>query len=94
MRSVSAASHGPVIIISHFKWRSDILILLYDSPPSLIPMPSDFYDRANRLKDQLLSTRWGRGDILFMMLHVCTVRSVFAESSTLLVVEQRVNVWL
>ena len=53
----SAASHGPVIIINHCKWRSDILILLHDSPPSLIPTPDDFYTRANELQDQLLGER-------------------------------------
>jgi hypothetical protein len=53
----SAASHGPVIIINHCKWRSDILIVLHDSPPSHIPTPYDFFDRANRLKDKLLTTR-------------------------------------
>ena len=53
----SAASHGPVIIISHCKWRSDILILLHDSPPSLIPTSDDFYIRANKLQDQLLAER-------------------------------------
>ncbi|KAF8495458.1 CHAT domain-containing protein [Russula emetica] len=75
----SAASHGPVIIINHSKWRSDILILLHDSPPSLIPTPSNFYDRANRLKDQLLSARRGRGDVLSTTSHACTVRSVLAD---------------
>jgi hypothetical protein len=61
----SAASRGPVIIINHSKWRSDILILLRRLLlPSLITAPSDFYDRANRLKDQLLSARQGRGDVL------------------------------
>jgi len=53
----SAASHGPVIIISHSKWRSDILILLHNSPPSLIPTSDDFYIRANKLQDQLLGRR-------------------------------------
>ena len=53
----SAASHGPVIIISHSQWRSDILILLHDSPPSLIPTSDDFYIRANNLQDQLLAER-------------------------------------
>jgi len=53
----SAAEHGPVIIINHTKWRSDILILLHDSPPSLIPTPDNFYERANQLKDQLLDAR-------------------------------------
>jgi CHAT domain-containing protein len=53
----SAASHGPVIIINHCEWRSDILILLNDSPPSLIPTSDDFYIRANKLQDQLLAER-------------------------------------
>jgi hypothetical protein len=53
----SAASHGPVIIISHCRWRSDILILLYDSPPSLLPTSDDFYDRANKLQGRLLRER-------------------------------------
>ena len=53
----SAASHGPVIIISHCEWRSDILVLLHNSPPSLIPTPDDFYARANKLQDQLLGAR-------------------------------------
>jgi len=53
----SAASHGPVIIISHCRWRSDIIILLHDSPPSLIPTSDDFYIRANKLQDQLLGER-------------------------------------
>lgn len=74
----SAASHGPVIIINHSKWRSDILILLHDSPPSLIPTPSGFYDRANRLKDQLLSARRGRADVLSTASHASTVCSVLA----------------
>ena len=53
----SAASHGPVIIINHCKWRSDILILHPNSPPSLIPTSGDFYIRANKLQDQLLGNR-------------------------------------
>lgn len=75
----SAASRGPVIIVNHSKWRSDILILLHDSPPCLIPTPSDFYDRANRLRDQLLSARRGRGDVLSTTPHACTVRAVLAD---------------
>ena len=35
----SAASRGPVIIINHSRWRSDIIILLHNSSPSLIPPP-------------------------------------------------------
>ncbi|KAI9435387.1 CHAT domain-containing protein [Lactarius psammicola] len=57
----SAASSGPVIIINHSKWRSDILILLPDTPPSLIPTPRDFYDRASTLKDKLLDSRLKSG---------------------------------
>ena len=75
----SAASHGPVIIINHSKWRSDIIILLRDSPPSLVPTPSNFYDRANRLKDQLFSARRGRGDVLSTMSHAYAVRTVLAD---------------
>ena len=53
----STAMRGPVIVINHCRWRSDIIILLRDSPPSLIPMADDFYDRANKLRDQLLGAR-------------------------------------
>ena len=48
---------GPVVIINHSKWRSDILIFLHNMPPSLIPTPDDFYDRASALKDNLLDSR-------------------------------------
>ena len=57
----SAASHGPVIIINHCRWRSDILILLSNAPPSIIPTPEDFFDRASKLKNQLLDVRTDRG---------------------------------
>ena len=53
----SAASSGPVVIINHSQWRSDILILLHDLPPSLIPTPHDFYNRATTSKDKLLESR-------------------------------------
>jgi len=53
----SAASSGPVIIINHSIWRSDILIVRYNTSPSLIPTPRDFYDRASALKDELLDAR-------------------------------------
>ena len=53
----SAASSGPVIIINHSQWRCDIIILLHNLPPSLIPTPRDFYERANTLKDKLLDSR-------------------------------------
>ena len=57
----SAASSGPVIIINHSKWRSDIFILLHNAPPSLIPTPDDFFRRASALKDQLLDARNDHG---------------------------------
>ncbi|KAH9033972.1 CHAT domain-containing protein [Lactarius deliciosus] len=53
----SAASSGPVVIINHSDWRSDILILLHNASPSLIQTPDDFYDRATALKDKLLDSR-------------------------------------
>ncbi|KAH9030402.1 CHAT domain-containing protein [Lactarius pseudohatsudake] len=53
----SAASSGPVIIINHSKFRSDILILLHNTSPSLIPTSDDFYDRASALKNKLLDSR-------------------------------------
>jgi len=51
----SAAMCGPVIIINHSWQHSDIIILLYNSPPSLIPTTDNFYDLAEGLKDQLLA---------------------------------------
>ncbi|KAI9452962.1 CHAT domain-containing protein [Lactarius psammicola] len=56
-----AASAGPVIIINHSEWRSDILILLHDSTLSLIPTPDDFFGRASALKDDLLDARSKHG---------------------------------
>jgi hypothetical protein len=53
----SAASNGPVIIINHCKWRSDIIIISHDSPPSLITRPYSFFGWANGLKDKLLGMR-------------------------------------
>ncbi|KAH8995837.1 CHAT domain-containing protein [Lactarius hatsudake] len=53
----SAASSGPVIIINHSTWRSDILIILHSTPPSLVSTPHDFFDRAIALKDKLLYSR-------------------------------------
>ncbi|KAH9027745.1 hypothetical protein EDB84DRAFT_1677426 [Lactarius hengduanensis] len=53
----SAASCGPVIIINHSRWRSDILILLHNASPSLISTPANFYRRASRLENKLLASR-------------------------------------
>ena len=53
----SAASSGPVILINHSRWRSDVLILFHNASPSLIPTPDDFYNRARLLKKKLLDSR-------------------------------------
>jgi len=53
----SAAAHGPVIIVNHCERRSDIIILLYNSPPSVIRTPHNFYECTENLKDQLLAAR-------------------------------------
>ncbi|KAH9013399.1 hypothetical protein EDB84DRAFT_1444273 [Lactarius hengduanensis] len=53
----SAATSGPVIIINRSMFRSDILILLHNASPSLIPTARDFYGRAGALKDKLLDSR-------------------------------------
>ncbi|KAH9047119.1 CHAT domain-containing protein [Lactarius hengduanensis] len=53
----SATCRGPVIIINHCKWRSDILVLFRDSLPCTIPTTNDFYARANKLRDELVEAR-------------------------------------
>ena len=53
----SAAASGPVIIINHCKWRSDILIVLHNTDPFLITTSEDFYDRAIELRTWLVRTR-------------------------------------
>ncbi|KAH9160347.1 CHAT domain-containing protein [Lactarius sanguifluus] len=57
----SAAARGPVIVINQSEWRSDIVILHKDLLPSVISTPSDFYARANGLKDRLLRVRKEKG---------------------------------
>ena len=53
----SAASRGPVVIINHCEWRSDILIIFHNSLPCSVPTASDFYARANKLRDDLAGAR-------------------------------------
>ena len=53
----SAASRGPVIIVNHCEWRSDILIIFHNSLPFSIPTASNFYTRANKLRDELAQAR-------------------------------------
>jgi CHAT domain-containing protein len=57
----SAASSGPVIIINYSRWRCDILILIHNKLPSLIPTPDNFFESAGALKDKLLDTRQKSG---------------------------------
>jgi len=57
----SAASRGVVIIVNHCKWRSDIIMVLGDSPPSHISTSYTFFGRANELKDKLLTARRDHG---------------------------------
>ena len=57
----SVAAHGPVIIINQSEFPSHILLLLKDSPPSVISTPPNFHDRANRLKNELLQVRKKKG---------------------------------
>ena len=73
----SAASSGPVIIVNLSELRSDILILLHNASPSLIPTPTDFYERAIALKDKLLDSRVKDG--LDSSKYDRTLASVLAE---------------
>lgn len=57
----SAATHGPIIIINHCRWRCDILIVLHNSPPSLIPTNEGFYRRTSNLAGQLKEARHKHG---------------------------------
>ncbi|KAH9037577.1 CHAT domain-containing protein [Lactarius hengduanensis] len=52
---------GPLIIINHSTWRSDILILLHNASPSLIQTPHDFYNRARALNDKLSDSQHRHG---------------------------------
>jgi hypothetical protein len=56
-----AASRGPVVLINHCKWRSHILIVFSNSLPCAIPTVHGFYDRANKLRDELVKARWLHG---------------------------------
>ncbi|KAH9003582.1 CHAT domain-containing protein [Lactarius hatsudake] len=53
----NAAAKGPIIIINHCHWRCDILIILHDSPPSLIPTNEGFYELSSNLESRLKDAR-------------------------------------
>ena len=53
----SAASRGPVIIINHCEWRSDIIIIFHNSLPFSIPTARTFFADAKKLRDELVEAR-------------------------------------
>ena len=53
----SAASRGPVIIINHCLYRSDIMIIFHNSLPCSIPTSKTFFARAKKLRDELIEAR-------------------------------------
>ena len=59
----SAASRGPVIIINHCEWRSDIIIIFHNSLPCSLPTSSTFYVDANKLHDELVKARASEGGL-------------------------------
>ena len=52
-----AASRGPVILINNCGYRSDILIVSHNSLLCSIPTATDFFFRANKLRDELVEAR-------------------------------------
>ena len=53
----SASSRGPVIIINHCEWRSDIIIIFHNSLPCSIPTSETFFARSKNLRDELVEAR-------------------------------------
>jgi CHAT domain-containing protein len=53
----SAASRGPVVIVNHCIWRSDIIIIFYNSLPCSLPTDETFFARANELREELVKAR-------------------------------------
>ena len=53
----SAASRGPVIIINHCEWRSDIAIIFHNSLPCFIPTAETFFAHAKKLRDELVEAK-------------------------------------
>jgi tetratricopeptide (TPR) repeat protein len=52
-----AASRGPIIIINHCEWRSDIIIIFHSSPPCSIPTSETFFARSKKLRNELVEAR-------------------------------------
>jgi CHAT domain-containing protein len=53
----SAASRGPVVIINHCKWSSDIMIIFHSYLPCSIPTDETFFARTNELRDEFVEAR-------------------------------------
>ena len=53
----SAASRGPVIIINHCEWRSDIIIIFHNHLPCSISTAETFFKHAKKLRDELVEAR-------------------------------------
>ena len=75
----SAASRGPVIIINHCRYRSDILILFPNALPCSIPTANNFYLRANQLQDDLFKARKHGLDSCEYQDALCSVLKVLYE---------------
>ena len=69
----SAASRGPVIIINHCEWRSDIIIIFHRSLPCSIHTPKTFFARAKELRDELVDARKCGLDSLEYQDALCSV---------------------
>jgi CHAT domain-containing protein/tetratricopeptide (TPR) repeat protein len=53
----SAASRGPVVIVNHCFYRSDIIIIFHNTLPCAMPTDENFFARANKLRDELVEAR-------------------------------------
>ena len=53
----SAASRGPVVIISHCEWGSSIIIIFHNYLPCTVPTAETFFARANDLRNELAGAR-------------------------------------
>ncbi|KAF8265180.1 CHAT domain-containing protein [Lactarius quietus] len=101
----AAAVQGPVIIINQSHFRSFVLILrlLNGSPDlSVFSTPSDFHDRADRLKEELLRIRKEKGldseEYNLSLAHVLTelydlVGKPVIERLRLLRIPEKSRVW-
>ena len=57
----TAATQGPIIVVNHCRLRCDILIILHNAPPSLIPTKEGFYEHAIDLASKLKESRRRHG---------------------------------